>query len=183
MPVMVMEEDHSNPLLGQTFFHNYDTSIDDSSGQILFRQRALAANQGLSGAAISVPFEFRSEGSRIIVQTEVNGKSFPMIFDTGNTANACSFMSAAQAEKAGVKVPADAVITTHHGVNGAGQAKSFQIRSLKLGPIEKRDVWVSVNLETEDANSIEAPLLGQPFWQGYEYSIDRKKRLIHFVRR
>ncbi|MBS1989868.1 MAG: aspartyl protease family protein [Cyanobacteria bacterium SZAS LIN-3] len=183
LPIMVMEHDHSEPLLGQTFFKCYDCSIDESSGQINFRQKALASNQGVSGAAVSVPFEFREAGNRIIVQAEINGKQFPMIFDTGNTANACSFMSVKQAEKAGIKVPPDATITTHYGVNGAGTARAFQINRLRLGPIDRKDVWISVNTDVKDAEGIEAPLLGQPFWEGYEYTIDRKKKLIYFVRR
>jgi hypothetical protein len=80
-------------------------------------------------------------------------------------------------------VPEDAKFSHHTGVNGSGLAKVFTVRRLKLGPIDRSDVWVSVNLDTSDSSSICAPLLGQPFWLGYEYTIDMKKKLIHFVRR
>jgi predicted aspartyl protease len=183
LPIQVLEYDHSDPLLGQTFFKTYDCNIDESSGQICFRQKAITAKQTISGAAVSVPFVFKEEGNRVLVDVEVNGKPTTMIFDTGNTASACSFMSVEQAERAGVKIPADAVITQHTGVSGSGSAKVFTIRKLRLGPIEHSDVWISVNLDTTDSTSIGAPLLGQPFWQGYEYTIDRKKRLIYFIRR
>jgi len=130
-----------------------------------------------------VPFVFKEAGNRVMVDVEVNGKPTKMIFDTGNTASACSFMSEAEAQSAGVTIPPDAKLTTHIGVNGSGSCKEFTIRRLKLGPIDRSDVTVSVNLDTGKSAGLEAPLLGQPFWEGYEYTIDRKNKLIHFVRR
>ncbi len=183
MKVMVMEYDQTSPLLGQTFFKNFDCTIDQTAGQINFRQKAISAKQTLSGAAVSVPFHFVEGGNRVMVEVEVNGKAMPMIFDSGNTASACSFMTVGQAERAGIKIPEDARLSQHMGVNGMGMSKVFPIRRLRLGPIDRSDIWVSVNMGMTDSKAIEAPLLGQPFWYGYEYTIDMKKKLIHFVRR
>ncbi|MBU6452193.1 MAG: retroviral-like aspartic protease family protein [Cyanobacteria bacterium REEB67] len=184
MPIEILEYDHSPPLLGQTFFSKYVYTIDTKACQINLKQKAIANQETLGGAAISVPFQFLKSGSRVMVDVEVNGKSMPMIFDTGNTASACSFMSEGQAEKAGVKIPPDAANQTHTGVNGSGNCKVFPIRRLKLGPIERTDVMVSVNTEiADDKGGLEAPLLGQPFWENYEYTIDMQRKMIHFIRR
>jgi hypothetical protein len=31
--------------------------------------------------------------------------------------------------------------------------------------------------------ALNLPLLGQPFWQGFEYTINQQKKVIEFVRR
>jgi predicted aspartyl protease len=184
MPIEVLEYDHSPPLLGQTFFSKYVYTIDSKAGQINLKQKAVANKESIGGASISVPFKFISAGNRVMVEVEVNGKAMPMIFDTGNTASACSFMSEGQAQRAGVVVPPDAANRQHTGVNGSGNSKVFPIRRLKLGPIDRTDIMVSVNTDITDNNAgLEAPLLGQPFWEDYEYTIDMQHKLIHFIRR
>jgi len=105
-----------------------------------------------------------------------------VIFDTGNTASACTFRSFGEADAFGLKVPEDAIRRRHSGVTGGGNSLVFPVRRLKLGPIDRANVDVSVN-EGVPNNFEMLPLLGQPFWQGYEYTIDMKKHLIYFVRR
>ena len=104
-----------------------------------------------------------------------------MIFDTGNSASACVFRSFGDATAFGVQIPEDAVRGKHFGVSGSGSALHFPLKRMRLGPIDRSDVQVAVNEGMEDPEGL--PLLGQPFWQGYEYTIDMKKKLIHFVRR
>jgi predicted aspartyl protease len=179
--IQVLENNSAPALLGQTFFKGFDYTIDQGGGEIVFRQKAVSAKMGTIRNAESVPFTFRADGNRIIVQVEVNGKSGPMIFDTGNSASACTFRSFGDAAAFGLAIPDDAVRTRHSGVSGAGYALRFPVKRMKLGPIDRANFEVNVNEGMEDPEGL--PLLGQQFWQGYEYTIDRQKSLIHFVRR
>ncbi len=178
--LMVLENNSADPLLGQEFFQNFEYTIDQGGGEIVFRQKALAA--GSIRNAVSVPFTFKKEGSRIVVQVTINGKTGPVMFDSGNTASACSFFNRTEAAKFGIKVPDDATMARHSGVNGSGSCSVFPVSRMQLGPIDRSNVEVSVNEGTDGATE-GLPLLGQPFWQGYEYTIDMDKKLIHFVRR
>jgi predicted aspartyl protease len=182
IPVMVMEIDHSDPLLGQTFFKNFDCTIDNGGGQIKLRQKGMAAKESAGDAAVGVPFTYKEDGNRLLVNVEVEGKPTLMIFDPTNTATNLSFVTAAQAERAGIKIPADARTIQRYLPAGLSVTKNFNLQRMRLGPIDRADVPVSVSLYTNEPIGVDAPLLGQPFWQGYEYTIDTKKKLIYFVR-
>jgi predicted aspartyl protease len=178
--LMVLETNSADPLLGQAFFQNFDCTIDQGAGEIVFRQKS-AARAAIRNS-VSVPFTFRKEGSRIIVQVTINGKTGSAMFDSGNTASACSFFNKGQLDKFGLKVPDDAVRGHHVGVNGTGSCLIFPVGRMQMGPIDRSNIEVSVNEGTEvDEDGL--PLLGQPFWEGFEYTIDMNKKLIHFVRR
>jgi predicted aspartyl protease len=184
VPIKVMQYNSAEPLLGQTFFAKYVYTIDDKGEQISFKQKAVAARDTQGGGSVSVPFKFRAAGSRVMVDVEVNGKPFPMIFDTGNTGSACTFMSEGQARRAGITMPTEYEIRQFIGVNGTGSAKCFRIPRLKLGPIEQNNVMVAVNQDIPDSpTGMVDPLLGQAFWQEYQYTIDMPHKLIHFIRR
>lgn len=180
--VKVLEHNSAPPLLGQTFLHGLDYTIDQGAGEIVFRQKAMTAKMGGVRNSVAVPFEFKEGGSRIVVQVEVNGKSGPMMFDTGNTASACTFKSLGEAKNFNLTVPDDASRRRHVGVTGSGSSLCFPVNRMRLGPIDRSNVEVSVNEGVPDGFEM-LPLLGQPFWQGYEYTIDMKKKLIYFVRR
>ncbi|MBS1989867.1 MAG: retroviral-like aspartic protease family protein [Cyanobacteria bacterium SZAS LIN-3] len=181
-PVEVLETNHARPLLGQTFFKDFEYTVDQSAGLIRFRQKAIAMKSTNNSAnAVAVPYKFREEGHRIIVTAEVNGKPCPMMFDTGNTSCAVAFSSEKQLTALGIKVPEDAELVTTVGVSGSGVCSRFPINRIKLGPIEKSNVYVNVNHGTLEDR--EEPLLGEPFISGYEYRIDSEKHLIYFTRR
>jgi predicted aspartyl protease len=179
--LVVLENNSADPLLGQEFFKNFDSTIDQGAGEIVFRQKALASKGGSIRNAVSVPFEFRAAGNRIIVQVTINGKSGQMMFDSGNTASAVSFFNRGEAAKFGLKIPDDAAIGHHTGIGGSSSCLIFPVSRMQLGPIDRSNVEVSVN--DGGINEEGLPLLGQPFWQGYQYTIDYDKKLIHFVRR
>jgi len=181
-PVEVLETNHAHPLLGQTFFKEFEYTVDQSAGLIRFRQKAIAARATNNSAnAVAVPYKFREAGHRIIVNAEVNGKPCPMMFDTGNTSCAVAFSSEKQLTALGIKIPEDAELVTTVGVSGSGACSRFPVNRIKLGPIEKTNVYVNVNHGTPDDR--EEPLLGEPFISGYEYRIDSAKHLIYFTRR
>lgn len=179
MPIKVLETNHSQPLFGQNFFKEFDYTIDQGGGSIHFRQKGLGS-AGKDRNAYSVPFEFRKAGNRIIVTVEINGRPGKTMFDTGNSANAICFHSEKQARKYGITVPDDARIAYHTGVSGGGQVKVFTIGHMRMGPIDESNVECSVN---QDGDDDELPLLGEPFWKNYQYTIDMNTKQIHFVRR
>lgn len=177
VPVQVVETNHSSPLLGQTYAGLFEYTIDPGAKRIHFKQRGY--NTGANRNAYEVPYTFKQAGSRIIVNVEINGKSNPCMFDTGNSACGIMFHSPAQALQYGVQIPDDAENMITGGVTGQSVAKAFNIRRAKLGPIDRSDLSVTVS----NTGSTELPLLGQPFWQGYEYTINQQKKVIEFVRR
>ncbi|MBP9094399.1 retroviral-like aspartic protease family protein [bacterium] len=175
--VQVVETNHSNPLLGQSYAGLFEYTIDPGAKRIHFKQRGYST--GANRNAYEVPYTFRQAGSRIIVNVEINGKANPCMFDTGNSACGIMFHSPAQAKQYGVQIPDDAEDMITGGVTGQSVAKAFTIRRAKLGPIDRTDLPVTVS----STGSTELPLLGQPFWQGYEYTINQQKKVIEFVRR
>ncbi|MCA0312657.1 MAG: retroviral-like aspartic protease family protein [Candidatus Melainabacteria bacterium] len=178
MDLCVLESNSSPPLFGQTFFKQFDYTIDQGGGSIFFRQKGLA--QGKDRNAYSVPFEFIKHGNRIVVTVEINGRPGKVMFDTGNSASAIKFHSQEQAEKYGLRVPEDAAIGYTQGVSGRGRVRIFPINRVKLGPIDQSNVECAVNDEGHDGT---LPLLGEPFWKNYQYTIDMDNKQIHFVRR
>jgi predicted aspartyl protease len=155
----------------------FEYTIDPGAKRIHFKQRGY--NTGANRNAYEVPYTFRQAGSRIIVNVENNGKANPCMFDTGNSACGIMFHSPAQALQYGVQIPDDAENVVTGGVTGQSVAKSFTVRRAKLGPIDRTDLPVTVS----NTGSTELPLLGQPFWQGFEYTINHQKKVIEFVRR
>jgi 4-hydroxyphenylpyruvate dioxygenase-like putative hemolysin len=104
--VQVVETNHSSPLLGQTYAGFFEYTIDPGAKRIHFKQRGY--NTGANRNAYEVPYTFRQAGSRIIVNVEINGKTNPCMFDTGNSACGIMFHSPAQAKQYGVQIPDDA---------------------------------------------------------------------------
>lgn len=177
--VKVLAVNHAEPLLGQGFLQYFDYTVDQSAKCIRLRRKG-AGNASAAKSGQFVPFEFREAGSRIIVDVEVNGKRGPMILDTGNTASGISFMSTEQAKQYGCPPPEDARTTSHTGVSGSGSCLEYNVTRARLGPIDKSNLHVSVHLATE---AHEPPLLGQAFFEGWQYNIDLKEKKIYLLRR
>ena len=181
MPIEILDTNHTSPLLGQSFFKEFDYTIDQGGGNIHFRQKGLGGG-AKDRNAYSIPFEFLGEkyGNRIVVTIEINGRPAKVMFDTGNSANALKFHTPAQVEKYGLKIPDDAEIGYTRGVSGNGRVRIFRVGRVKLGPIDEMNVSCAVN---DDGHDGTLPLLGEPFWKNYQYTIDMNTKQIHFVRR
>lgn len=180
MVIKVLDVNHADPLLGQTFFKEFEYTIDQGAGTIHFRQKGLS-NGGPVRNAISVPFEFRQKaGNRIVVTVEINGHPHPVMFDTGNSAAAISFHSIKQAEDYHARVPEDAEEGRSSGVSGMGIVKYYTIPHLRLGAIDMYNVRGKANISGHEDT---LPLLGEPFWKDYQYTVDMKNKVLNFVRR
>jgi len=177
--VKIYEKIHTRPLLGQGFFKDFDYTIDHSAKCIEFRKKGMSSS---GGKGYSIPFTFKKEGRRIVVEVEINGKKGPVMLDTGNTASGISFHSKDQMKKFGInQLPDDAKLASTTGVSGSGSCYRFNLPRIKLGPIEKTDLKADLANEVDDDEDL--PLLGQDMLSGWQFTIDMEKKVIHFLRR
>lgn len=175
---LVTDNNAAEPLVGQSYFGGFLYTIDSGAGRIHFKQKVL--DTGDNRFATNVPFIWQEQGNRIIVEIEINGRRGKALFDTGNTASALSFFTVDQAAQFGIKIPDDAEVSINTGISGSAAVKRFHVGRIRMGAIDRSDVQITVG----DAHGPgEYPMLGAPFWQGYEYTINKEKRQIQFVRR
>lgn len=178
-PVMIQENMPGYPLLGQSFFQDFTYTIDNGANSIHFvrrgsRQAGGSAYANSARDPYSVPFT--RVGREIIVNAELNGRPLPVYFDTGASDVALTYK---QANSVGVSIPEQYTPTVSTGIAGETRGKRFPVRSLKVGPIEKRDFDITV-IENAD---MDYPLLGQSFYGDWQYTIDYQASVIRFVRR
>jgi clan AA aspartic protease (TIGR02281 family) len=173
-PMMVQEYLSGDPLLGQTAFKHFAYTIDYGSKSItLTRKDAYTASTGPAGA-YSVPFA--REGNELVVDAVINGRAYKCYFDTGAMHTA---FSARDMVKLGIEIPDDAQPARFSGVSGSTAGAIFPIQSMKVGPIERRHFEIAV---LQSAN-MGRPLLGQNFYEGWQYTVDNAANVIRFVRR
>ncbi len=179
--IQVQANMNVKPLLGQSFFKDYQYTIDKTSeenGTIHFVKKApagAATHTASSGRDLyAVPFQ--RSGRNLIVSVEVEGHPMTMFFDTG-AANVA--FTADQLKKANISSPEDAQTSTSSGIGGDTSAQIFPVKRIKMGPIEKTNFSVSC----VGAASMPYPLLGQSFFGDWQYTIDNAASVIRFVRR
>ena len=171
-PVIVQDEMDNYPIIGQSFLYDLKFSVDNNNNSITFQKRTgQTSSQPIT--ANDVPFE--RQGKELMVMTQVDGRNVPMWFDTG--ASWITFTQS-QAQACGITVPDDAREMSTKGVAGTSRTRFTRVRSIKLGPVEKRDVEVGV----VDHSAQPYPLLGGNFLQDQQYSIDYDRGVIHFGR-
>ncbi len=174
-PIKVLSYNSAPPLLGQSFIQDFEYSIDRNGGVIRLKRKGSGGGGGSSAhGGYSVPFTW--EGPKMLVNVEVNGRPYPMYFDTGNSASAVSF--GMDDLKALNITPDDGEVTSTSGVSGSGSGLKFKIKRLKLGPIEKYDIPVIAHYQ-----SMGRPLVGQDLYEGFEYTVDNDAKMIRFIRR
>jgi predicted aspartyl protease len=176
-PVMVQESLGVMPLLGQTFFDDYSYTIDYGSKTIVFVKKqagvgAMAADPKRDPN--NVPFV--REGKEMVVTAYINGRPQQFYFDTGAES---VLLSPAHVRSIGLSIPEDARAGKVQGIAGSSNAVMFPVRRMTMGPIDKSDVMVTVS----DGLSAGHGLLGQEFYQGWQYTIDYDHSLIMFKRR
>jgi clan AA aspartic protease (TIGR02281 family) len=179
-PITIQDEMPTLPLLGQTFFKDFYYSIqkasgDTGSGSIRFKRKVTATASSTSTGKDSQAVPFTRQGNEIVVSVDVNGRTMPMYFDTG--AEHCVF-SEEQLKQVGVQVPDDAQEGMSMGIAGATRTRSFSVNRMKLGPIEKTEVPVSV----VDDYKMRYPLLGQTFFGDLRYEMDNDAHVLRIRR-
>jgi clan AA aspartic protease (TIGR02281 family) len=122
----------------------------------------------------SVPFSHGPDG-HLMVDTQINGRTIKMMFDTG--ASTC-LIGKNQLEAAGVN---DSVIrgqSTHMGgVGNTVNSAAPMIVNLQVGGIQRHmPIMVQERFNMP-------PLLGQTFYNGYQYDIDNQSGVIRFTKK
>ncbi len=182
--ISVQENMTVKPLLGQSFFKDYQYTIDktsDEAGTVHFVKKSAGGSSSRTASSSSssrdpyaVPFQ--RHGRNLIVQVEVEGHPMTMFFDTGAASVA---FTAEQLKKANITIPEDAQTATSTGIGGDTTSQLFPIKRIKMGPIEKTNFQVSC----VGAANMPYPLLGQSFFGDWQYTIDNAASVIRFVRR
>lgn len=175
-PLWVSDRTGVPPLLGRNFMEPFNYTIDTSGGSILMTKKVTASSSGGFGVSSQggVPFR-RVRGGGVLVSVEVNGRPIDMLFDTG--AQSCLF-SKKDMRDLGISIPADAEHEMTQGVGGAMPGLKFPVSRMKLGPIDKTNLPITV-VEQDFGE----PLLGQSFFHDYQYTIDDQRNVIRFLRR
>ena len=176
-PVSVMDNMPTEPLLGQTFLRSFNVSIDDNTRTVLLAKKGGTAAKDIvhrSYNSVEVPFT-RGPGGHMMVNVDVNGKPFVMMFDTG-CERTCFAMS--DWKKLGFEMPGDAKQGMSRGVLGDTVTYYFTCDSIKLKgkprPIEQVGTPASI------AEGSPASLLGMSFYGSMKYVIDSQRNVIIF---
>ncbi|MBS2008069.1 MAG: aspartyl protease family protein [Cyanobacteria bacterium SZAS TMP-1] len=170
--VHIQEQMDTLPLLGLPFVQGMNYAVDNGSLRFTARNTSTTASSaGRSSDYRTVPYVM--QGRSMIVSVLVNGRPVNMCFDTGASG---TLFSKAQADAAGIKVPDDAEVMIGSGVGGGSVGRYVMVNSLKLGPVEKRDIKIGVDLTSQLQN----PLLGKDFWGDHRYAVDQDSHVIRF---
>lgn len=164
-------------LLGQDFYRGYDVAIKEDV--IEFRRRGSQASQNQKKTAclvetqpnyFTVPITRREHGIPIVKVTFNDKFTFPMLFDTGASGTVITLKMADKMQlmpvgAANARVADGAVVTY----------VVAQVKSQKIASRVKRDMDVMVAPAAMDIG-----LLGQDFFEGYNYTI--REKVIEFRR-
>ncbi len=119
---------------------------------------------------------YTSERGQMNVNTFINGRPIPMVFDTGAP---MVTVGRKQLEDIGLAAPKG---PPHGKTGGSSNAApvNYWIMSgdVKVGTIERKNM----KIEVVEENASDA-LLGQNFFQDFSYTIDQGAKCIRFVRR
>lgn len=183
-PVMISPIPMEHPLLGLKFFRGYDYTVDNKSESILFKLKqdtpptiamnsALTVNQS-GNYVYNVPFT--KQGETIIVSVSINGKPTPMIFDTG--AEICMFTTK-QLRDMGIDYNTNSPSIILRGISGTTRATTCLIDNMRLGPVDRNNVLCGITDEAMTSR----PLLGQNFFQTWQFTIDDRHNVIRFTKK
>jgi clan AA aspartic protease (TIGR02281 family) len=170
IPILVLKQLGAPPLIGQTFFKGYQYVIDNSAGLIRF-YRAGAEQRDVPFDTVSVPYT--PAGNNMLVDVQINGRQTKMCFDTGCAGDLV--LAPNQLRELGLSVPANARMSGSSGVSGSANTVVFNVDNVRLGPISKTDVQVSVLLQP-----LSYGLIGQSFFGDRHYTIDNEQHVIKF---
>ena len=167
---LVVMEESNTPLLGQAFFRDLRYDIDNATATIRFKKPG-ARGDYVPVDTINIPYT--PSGNNIIVTAKVNGRNMDFFFDTGAQGTLISSRDKAASGNRGWKLIG---YGGSSGVGGSSTTMVYEVESIELGPIRKRNMRVAVG------GAIGRGLLGQDFFGRRRFTIDREKRMIRFYR-
>jgi predicted aspartyl protease len=184
-PLTVIDSQIGMPLLGETFYHDFEYSIDGAASAISFKTKnstsvlqSASAKAGVSVGAdgkyvYNVPFTM--EGRSIVVTAKIDGQPVQMIFDTGAD---ISMFTLKQVQDLHINLQKTGRTIPMGGISGRMEAPIVIVNNVQLGPIDKPLVCaVTTNA------AMPRPLLGQEYFKEYPYSIDHANGVIKFQKK
>ncbi len=169
--ICVAEKLECEPLLGQTFFGDLQYSIDNATGYIRFMKKG-AGQRNTPIYTANVPY--RKLGNNLVVTVRVNGIETDAYFDTGAAVCNFSYIDAIKLELRPTE-NSEVYVGTREGLTQANKSVTFEVDSMELGPIRRRNVTVSVTSGYQGL-----PLLGQSFFGFNRFIIDNDAQVIRF---
>ena len=168
-PLNVEEQNHMYPIIGRNFFKNYSIKVDPLTARITLTP------PGQAPARNTISVRLDRLGNQLLIPVMVNGTGVRMLFDTG--ADGITF-NQEQAQLINLNIPADAKRELHLGVAGLVEGVGFTVPEVRLGPIVKWNVKVSVI----KSPGMPYPLLGADYFCDCSYTIDDEHSQLAFER-
>lgn len=171
LPMSIIETMPFDGLLGQDFFQDLQYNLSNSADYVhIFAKGSKTASRSIPYNTIDIPFT--KLGNDLLVMAKVNDSQVPMIFDTGASD---VVIGAGTAAMLGIRPTGEYMVGSMSGVGEASQCIVFNVDSVSLGGVIKRNVRVIVG-------GSGVCLLGQSFLKDFRYVIDNDKSVIHFLR-
>lgn len=171
LPITILPAMPFDGLLGQTFFQDLQYNLSGNADYIhIFARGSKTALRSIPMDTIDIPFT--KVGNNLLVTVKINGAPCPMFFDTGASN---TLISATTASMLGLRPTGDYYVGQMSGVGATSQIIAFDVDSVALGDVVKRNVRISVG-------GPGVCLLGQNFFKDRHYVIDNEKGVIHFFR-
>ncbi len=177
VPVMVAPPGMEIGLLGQDFYKGYDIAIKENVIEFRRQGSTASANRGKVACLVdtnpkffSVPITGRKSKVPIVEVTFNDKYTFPMLFDTGASD---TVITRSMAVKMGLRPTGLSQAQVADG--SVATFVTTLVKSQKIASRIKRNIEVSVA-----PPAMNAGLLGQDFFEGYNYVI--KENVIEFRR-
>lgn len=162
------------PIVGQSFFGDLTYEVDTIRKTITLKKTTrFKSPKDPPTKVTSREVPFTRDGHHIVVKAKVNNRECEMYLDTGASQVVFADRHLAQC---GLNRPVEATSTVRKTVDGRRDSYAFTVDSIKLGPIEKKEVGAAVLLNTKFSK----PLLGQSFFEGLRYTVDPSRNVIRF---
>lgn len=171
LPVTILSSMPFDGLLGQTFFQEMQYNLSGTADYIhIFAKGSRTAERSIPMDTIDIPFT--KVGNNLLVSVKINGKELPMFFDTGASSTLVGTSTAAML---GLRPTGEYMVGSIGGVGATSQVIVFNVDSIALGDVVKRNVLITVG-------GSGVCLLGQNFFKDRHFVIDNEKGLIRFFR-
>lgn len=171
LPLIIVPNMPFDGVVGQTFFQDMQYNLSGSSDYIhIFSGASTAASRSVPMNTVDIPFT--RVGNNLQVDVRINGRPIQMLFDTGATN---TVVTATMAKQMDLKPTGDFTVGQMTGVGAASQILVYNVDSIALGPVVKRNISIWVGGDGFN-------LLGQNFFGDQRYVIDNDKNVIHFLR-
>lgn len=179
MPVAIFDTTvwPGTPILGNDFFNGYLRVLQASDKQLRVSQNMGADLDSNWQRKCVVPFRRDRHRGTPIVETVINGKTVPVLFDTG--ANNAIWMTYEQAAELDLEVEGTAVVVGSTKI----PAVRLNVRSLKIGSVHLSNVKTVVCEKAHATWATDMICFGTAILSDCDFAIDDRSAKLHILRR